>query len=143
MRVSDDDRRRVVEELGRHCGAGRIDIDEFARRVERALAATRFEELDAVRSDLPMLRIAEPRGRTAVDTPSAASLKGRPLLERRDRVLPSVARVPSSAGVVITGAVAAGAVVVGLVGDWTWAVLLLAGWAAGLAQGRLRRRRAP
>ncbi|MDE3204501.1 MAG: DUF1707 domain-containing protein [Acidobacteriota bacterium] len=140
--MSDDDRRRVVEELGRHCGAGRIDIDEFARRVERALAASTFQELDAVRADLPMVRIAEPRGRAAVATPSAASLEGRALLERRNRGLPSVARVRSSAGVVITGAVAAGAAVVGVVGDWTWAVLLLAGWAAGLAQGRLRRRRA-
>ena len=37
MRASDADRQRVVEELRRHCSAGRLDVDAFAARVEAAL----------------------------------------------------------------------------------------------------------
>ena len=31
MRVSDVDRERAVEELRRHCAAGRLDVDEYGR----------------------------------------------------------------------------------------------------------------
>jgi hypothetical protein len=40
----------------------------------------------------------------------------------------------------ITVVVVLTAVIVALVAEWTWAVLLLAGWAAGVVQGRLGRR---
>ena len=122
MRVSDEDRRRVVEELRRHCAAGRIDVDEFSARIERALSASTFEELDLVRSDLPMLRIAEPTGRSGPGPTSPST------------------RLTAVTTALITVVVVLTAVIVALVAEWTWAVLLLAGWAAGVVQGRLGRR---
>lgn len=147
MRVSDDDRRRVVDELRRHCAAGRIDVDAFSARIERALAATTLEELDSIRADLPMLRIAEPAGRGDRGDASGgdggvvsrALVPGRAAGERSR--LPQ-ARLTAAAIALITVVVVVAAVIAVLVGEWTWAVLLLAGWAAGMVQGRLGRRSA-
>jgi hypothetical protein len=55
MRASDDDRQRVVAELGRHAADGRLTIAEFHDRAGRAYAATTFGELAAVTHDLPVL----------------------------------------------------------------------------------------
>lgn len=55
IRVSDDDRQRVVAALERHTGAGRLTLDEFAARVEAACGARTVDELAAVTHDLPAL----------------------------------------------------------------------------------------
>ena len=55
MRASDDDRQRVVAELGRHAAEGRLTIAEFHDRAGQAYAATTFGELAAVTHDLPAL----------------------------------------------------------------------------------------
>lgn len=139
MRASDEDRQRAVDELRRHCAAGRIDVDEYASRIERALSAASLEELDEIRADLPMLRIAEPAGgRTRAGRPDPG------------RALEIVAGVRSGGGsdqkvvaiavALVTVIVVLSAIVIILVAEWTWAVLLLVGWAVGLAQGRLGRR---
>ena len=147
MRASDADRQRAVEELRRHCAAGRIDVDEYASRIERALAATTLEDLDDVRADLPMLRIAEPGGHRIWAGPAPWS-KARPLKALagasedgavgQDSITPA-GRLTALAVAVITVAVVLAAIILSLVAEWAWAVLLLAGWATGLLQGRLRR----
>jgi Domain of unknown function (DUF1707) len=53
MRASDDDRRRVMAALERHTGAGRLNLDEFAERVEAAAGARTLAELAGVVRDLP------------------------------------------------------------------------------------------
>jgi len=53
LRASDDDRRRVVSQLEAHTAAGRLDLDEFAERVDRALSARTHIELAEVTRDLP------------------------------------------------------------------------------------------
>ena len=53
IRASDEDRQRVVAELEKHTGAGRLTLDEFAARVEAACGARTLDELTAVTSDLP------------------------------------------------------------------------------------------
>jgi hypothetical protein len=147
MRVSDEDRRRVVDELRRHCAAGRIDVDEYASRIERALAATSFEELDALRSDLPMIRIAEPNG--------SGIWAGR---KARDDIAPIMSRSGGDGGgggvrqphdkrpiamlfAVVTVAVVMAAIVLGVVVEWTWSVVIILAWVVGLVQGRVTRRR--
>ncbi len=55
IRVSDDERQRVVAALERHTGAGRLTLDEFAARVEAACGARTLDELAAVTHDLPAL----------------------------------------------------------------------------------------
>lgn len=115
MRASDSDRRRTIEELGRHCAAGRLDTDEYAKRIEAALAASDLEELDGLRADLPMLRIAAPD----------------PLRSRNDR---ASQRALGAYAMALTASVVLIAVVVGLAFSWGWALALLAGWLLGVAE---------
>jgi len=86
MRAGDADRTSVVEQLGRHLGAGRLDVSEFDERVIRAHAAVYLDELPPLLADLPS------------DHPPARS-PGRPPA-RRDRAA-SIA-VPIFLAVVIT-----------------------------------------
>jgi hypothetical protein len=53
MRASTEDRDRAVELLTRAYTEGRLDKNEHDTRVERAMTATTFAELDAVVIDLP------------------------------------------------------------------------------------------
>ena len=53
MRASTADRDRAVELLTRAYSEGRLDKDEHDARVERAMTAATFAELDAVVIDLP------------------------------------------------------------------------------------------
>jgi hypothetical protein len=53
QRASDDDRQRVVRALERHTAAGRLTLDEYADRVDRALAARTHGQLAEVTGDLP------------------------------------------------------------------------------------------
>ena len=86
MRAGDADRTSVVEQLGKHLGAGRLDVSEFDERVIRAHAAVYLDELPPLLADLP------------ADHPPARS-PGRPPA-RRDRAV-SVA-VPIFLAMVIT-----------------------------------------
>ncbi|NUS42129.1 MAG: DUF1707 domain-containing protein [Mycobacteriaceae bacterium] len=52
-RVSDVERQRVVDLLGRHLADGRIDLVEFDRRLAHVYSATTGEDLVVVLSDLP------------------------------------------------------------------------------------------
>jgi hypothetical protein len=56
MRVSDDERHSVVDELRAHFGAGRLDLAEFEDRTNAALAARVRGELEPLLDDLPELR---------------------------------------------------------------------------------------
>ena len=56
LRASDDDRERVVTELGDHLAAGRLDTAEFDERVSSAYAARTLGELDVLMTDLPAER---------------------------------------------------------------------------------------
>ena len=64
MRASDADRERVVDLLGAHAAAGRLDPDELERRTGAALAARTLGELAPLTADLP-----EEGGRTAPTSP--------------------------------------------------------------------------
>jgi hypothetical protein len=61
MRAGDKDRQRVVEQLGKHFGEGRMTVEEFDERVVRAHASTYLDELPPLTADLP--GDAEPRRR--------------------------------------------------------------------------------
>jgi hypothetical protein len=53
MRASTEDRDRAVELITRAYTEGRLDKDEHDERVERAMTATTFSDLDSVVVDLP------------------------------------------------------------------------------------------
>lgn len=53
MRASDADRERAAERLRRAAAEGRLDTDELEERLEAALGARTYAELEAVVADLP------------------------------------------------------------------------------------------
>jgi hypothetical protein len=59
MRASDSDRDRVVELLGVAYSEGRLSKDEYDGRLENALSARTYAELDQLVADLPAARAAE------------------------------------------------------------------------------------
>jgi Domain of unknown function (DUF1707)/Domain of unknown function (DUF4190) len=68
MRASDADRDRVVELLNAGFTEGRLSKDEYDERLERALSARTYAELDQIVTDLPVAH--------AVAAPEAAELNG-------------------------------------------------------------------
>lgn len=91
IRVSDAERNVVVEALRTHCADGRLTLDEFAERVEVALAAKTQVELHEITRDLPAVlptsTTATPQSRTreplksTIAIMSGADRKGRWRLE--------------------------------------------------------------
>ena len=53
MRAGDKDRSRVVAQLGKHFGEGRLTVEEFDERAVRAHASVYLDELPALTADLP------------------------------------------------------------------------------------------
>ena len=53
MRASDEDREKAADALRRHCGAGRLTVDELDERLGAAFAARTVGELAELLDDLP------------------------------------------------------------------------------------------
>lgn len=60
LRASDADRDRTIAELREHTAAGRLALEEFSDRVERATSARTVAELEALGRDLPASAAALP-----------------------------------------------------------------------------------
>jgi DUF1707 SHOCT-like domain len=54
MRVADDEREQLIDELREHAGAGRLTSEELEERIGHAYRASTRADLDAVRVDLPV-----------------------------------------------------------------------------------------
>ncbi|WP_128145822.1 DUF1707 SHOCT-like domain-containing protein [Nocardia africana] len=54
FRAADSDRERVARQLEYEVGTGRLSVDEYSERVQRALAARTLGELAALTDDLPV-----------------------------------------------------------------------------------------
>ena len=66
MRVSQQERERVVDILRTHAGEGRLEVDELEQRVEAALAARTHGDLAQLTADLPKPRSRRTPGRRAM-----------------------------------------------------------------------------
>jgi hypothetical protein len=53
LRASDADRDRTIAELREHAAVGRLTLEEFSERADRAVAAKTVSELEEIRRDLP------------------------------------------------------------------------------------------
>ncbi|MFJ3305213.1 DUF1707 domain-containing protein [Streptomyces sp. NPDC086549] len=73
LRVSHADRDRMVEILRDAAADGRLDIDELEERVERALTARTFADLEPLADDLPVAAPAPPTVRAPASTAPAAA----------------------------------------------------------------------
>lgn len=60
VRASDQDRERIGATLGRHYAAGRLTLEEFQERLDRAYAAKTIGELDDLMTDLPNTDLGHP-----------------------------------------------------------------------------------
>jgi DUF1707 SHOCT-like domain len=58
LRVSDEQRERVAQEIREHYAAGRLTEEELDERVQAAYQAKTEDELRAVRADLPALPVS-------------------------------------------------------------------------------------
>lgn len=134
MRISDSDRNRAVEELRRHCAAGRLSIDDLEARVAEAAAAETLADLDHALRDLPLLRIAAPESfATRAFSSHAGSSSAAHDAAEAARIVPAATATALSLGV------GAAAVSLAVLSHWVWAVLLVTGWLIGLLQGAVRR----
>ncbi|HEU5318618.1 MAG TPA: DUF1707 domain-containing protein [Chloroflexota bacterium] len=95
VRASDAERRETTERLKRACVEGRLTLDEFGERVERALALRTRGDLDALTADLPVTAgggaVVRADQRTAVSTTlafmSSADRTGRWRIDEQSRVI--------------------------------------------------------
>jgi hypothetical protein len=55
LRASDADREQIVSALRQHHAEGRLTVDEFTDRMQRAFGAKTFGDLDLLTRDLPPL----------------------------------------------------------------------------------------
>jgi|SRR5215469_1395014 len=73
MRVSDAERRDVADQLAEHYTEGRLDQEEFDRRLDQAMTATTYRDLAGLLHDLPQSDAAMiapgPVGASAVRPP--------------------------------------------------------------------------
>jgi len=53
IRASDEDRERTAAALGGHFAEGRLTLEEFQERLDRAYAAKTLGEMDDLMTDLP------------------------------------------------------------------------------------------
>jgi hypothetical protein len=73
MRAADADRDHVVEILNTAYSEGRLSKDEYDARLENALSACTYADLDQLVTDLPAARatMVPPAAKTTVVTPAA------------------------------------------------------------------------
>jgi hypothetical protein len=89
--ISDAERDRVVRELTRHCGDGRLTLDELEERISIAAAATTRAELDALFEDLP----TGPPAPATPTAPIASASTSTPTSTPAPRVPSAQASVPA------------------------------------------------
>jgi hypothetical protein len=90
--ISDADRDRVVRELTRHCGDGRLTLDELEERISIAAAATTRAELDALFEDLPTGPPAPATPTTPIASPSRSASTPAPRVPSAQASVPAPVR---------------------------------------------------
>lgn len=76
--MTDEDRERAVKELTRHCGDGRLTLEELEDRITEVYAATTRAQLDRAFRELPSFRLppAEPDWASQQRSRDAAAVPG-------------------------------------------------------------------
>ena len=111
LRISDAERAEVSDLLSKHYGDGRLDQAEFNERLDQAMKAKTYSDLDGLFADLP---------RTEAETPEASRALGA-VAHQRHRHLNQRALLLIL--IVVIAAVAGHALVFTLT-PWVWIGLL-------------------
>jgi hypothetical protein len=140
IRACDEERSRTAAALGEHYAAGRLTLQEFRERLDKAYAATTLGELDDLMADLPGTDLGQLPA--AWPPPPAAARRG------RRRRLPGPVQAPAGGSWQAAWrfwlAISVGAFVIWLDsgasgGAWLWlavplGLLLLRRWTASGAR---------
>jgi hypothetical protein len=81
IRASDADRDRAAAALREHLAAGRLTLEEFDERLDRAYAAKTLGELDEIMADLPTTDLGRLPG-DSLDRPADDSVPAGPRASR-------------------------------------------------------------
>src|SRR5579884_1073174 len=84
-RAADTDRIQVAQLLTDAAAQGRLQLSEYEDRLTKAYAATTYQELDRLRSDLPGASVIPHRGAACKPAPSTLLLAIMGAFERRGR----------------------------------------------------------
>lgn len=114
LRISDTERSEVADLLSKHYGDGRLDQDEFNERLDQAMKAKTYKDLNGLFDDLPRIEAAEAsRGsRKASEISRSAARRRYPNLRVAFLVL------------VIVIAATAGHALAWSITPWVWIALL-------------------
>jgi hypothetical protein len=136
MRAADADRDRVVEVLKLAYSEGRLSKDEYDGRVESALSARTYTDLDQVVTDLPVTRapMATPVARTNGFAIASLACGLGQLMFGPLATIPAIVFGHMARGQIKrTGEQGAGLALAGLILGWAAVVLGILLVAAGLA----------
>jgi Domain of unknown function (DUF1707)/2TM domain len=123
LRASDADRERTVEQLRRHHADGRLDLEEFSERMDRAYAARTLAELAELMADLP-------RDATPAAPPPAGHLDER-RARRRQVFYRSLATYLAVNAVLVVVWWLSG-------GGYFWPIWVMLGWGIGIVAQAVR-----
>jgi hypothetical protein len=76
VRLSDADRQRAVSELTRHCGEGRLTLDELEERIDDVYAAADAAGMRHAFRELPPFRVEPSRADAPAPTPGDPPSRG-------------------------------------------------------------------
>jgi uncharacterized membrane protein len=140
MRAADTDRDRVAELLGTAYAEGRLTRDEYDARLESALSAATFAELDKVVIDLPRAMQSGPAPAVTtpvIPVPATNGLAVASLVCGLAELVVPLAAIPA---IVLghtarrqirrTGQQGAGLALAGLLLGWFWLILVVVAVAA-------------
>jgi hypothetical protein len=84
-RVGDDQRDRVVRDLTKHCGDGRLTLDELEERVAEVYAATTIADIEHALRELPRspVPVIKPSGPPIRTKPSDAPVRQQSAVQAR------------------------------------------------------------
>jgi Flp pilus assembly protein TadB len=124
LRASDADREHIAERLRRAASEGRLLAEEFEQRLERALTARTYGELDPLVADLPAERLPASQSRAVTYLRPAAIALAVTML---------VVAVLAVVALIVTGTIVLG-------GAWVFLLVWLFGARRGYHRGRYGRR---
>ena len=84
LRPSDAEREQVVRDLTKHCGDGRLTLDELEQRIAEVYAATSRTELQHAQRELPRTPVHIPSSPPVRVKPSAAPVRSLTDQDRRN-----------------------------------------------------------
>lgn len=91
VRMSDSDRERIVERLNQAVSEGRLTLNEFEERIDGALAARTYGEVEPYVSDLPL----DPRAQAQPDR-ATFSARGSSIVRNGRWTVPTRIRIEAS-----------------------------------------------